>query len=295
MDDGGTRWIERHLGDRARAVLPAPVAEVAMFVLKQGWACLFGGLLLLALLVTDALWDPAWPVARYDALLVFALLTRAAFLRWRLETWAEARVILLFHLTGTAMELFKVSAGSWAYAEPALLKVMGVPLFSGFMCAAVGSSMARVIRIFDMRFAPYPPWWVTVLVALAIYANLFLHRWPPDARWALFALTVLVWGRTRVSLRVHARRFGRRRWMPMVAAGLLSAGALWVAEAVGTGTGTWLYGGRPEGGVSLAKLGPRYLLLWVAFVTVTVVDRRALQIRPRQRRTASVPPAATKP
>ena len=36
MDDGGTRWIERHLGDRARAVLPAPVAKLAMFVVKQG-------------------------------------------------------------------------------------------------------------------------------------------------------------------------------------------------------------------------------------------------------------------
>ena len=30
--DRGTRWIEHALGDRARAVLPGSVAELAMFV-----------------------------------------------------------------------------------------------------------------------------------------------------------------------------------------------------------------------------------------------------------------------
>ena len=42
---------------------------------------------------------------------------------------------------------------------------MGVPLFSGFIYASVGSYMARVIRIFEMRFAPYPPFWITYLLA----------------------------------------------------------------------------------------------------------------------------------
>lgn len=36
------------------------------------------------------------------------------------------------------------------------------------MYASVGSYMARVIRLFDMRFAPYPPFWLTVVFALAI-------------------------------------------------------------------------------------------------------------------------------
>lgn len=38
-----------------------------------------------------------------------------------------------------------------------MLKVLEVPLFSGFMYAAVGSYTARMIRIFDMAFTPYPP------------------------------------------------------------------------------------------------------------------------------------------
>lgn len=63
----------------------------------------------------------------------------------------------------------------------------------------------------------------------------------------------------------------------MPVAGLLSALALWVAENVGTATGTWLYSGqRPDHWVSFAKLGSWYLLLYVAFVTVTLVSRGAI-------------------
>jgi uncharacterized membrane protein YoaT (DUF817 family) len=69
--------------------------------------------------------------------------------------------------------------------------------------------------------------------------------------------------------------------MPLPLAAFLSALALWVAENVGTATGTWIYSGQISGElVSLAKLGSWYLLLFVAFVTVTLVSRRALSTRP---------------
>jgi uncharacterized membrane protein YoaT (DUF817 family) len=71
--------------------------------------------------------------------------------------------------------------------------------------------------------------------------------------------------------------------MPLPVAAFLSALALWVAENVGTATGTWLYSGQTSGGmVSLAKLGAWYLLLYVAFVTVTLVTRQALSPLPDQ-------------
>ncbi len=282
-----TRGLEHRLGDWARRRLPAWAVEPVLFVLKQGWACLFGGLLLLAIVASKLAWHADWALHRYDALFALALAMQALFLRYRLETWEEARVILLFHLTGTAMEWFKVHAGSWSYPEPGLFKLMGVPLFSGFMYAAVGSYMARVIRIFDMRFAPYPPFALTMLLAAAIYANFFAHHFLPDIRLALFAATVALYARTRIWFRVdHADR-----WMPLPLAAFLSSLALWVAENLGTATGTWLYAGqRPGQWVSFAKLGSWYLLLYVAFVTVTLVTRRALhsralpggQISPRQ-------------
>jgi uncharacterized membrane protein YoaT (DUF817 family) len=245
-----------------------------MFVLKQVWACLFGGLLLTAIIVTKFIWQPGWPIQRYDALFAFAVCTQAAFLWFKLETWEEARVIVLFHLTGTAMELFKVNAGSWAYPEPGLIKLVGVPLFSGFMYAAVGSYMARVIRIFDMRFAPYPPFMWTYGLAAAIYINFFAHHFLPDLRWLLVMATLLLFAPTRIWFRVSS---DKDLWMPLPVAAGLSSIALWVAENVGTATGTWLYSGqRPDHWVSFGKLSSWYLLLYVAFITVTLVSKSAL-------------------
>jgi uncharacterized membrane protein YoaT (DUF817 family) len=274
---GATRGLEHRLGDGARGRLPGWAVEPVLFVLKQGWACLFGGLLLAAIIATKLVWQPDWPVARYDALLVFALATQAVFLRARLETWEEARVILLFHLTGTLMEWFKVAAGSWAYPEPALFKVMQVPLFSGFMYAAVGSYMVRVIRGFDMVFAPFPPAWMLWALAAAIYVNFFAHHALPDLRAVLIPASVVLFLRTRIWFRTD-RRF---HWMPLPVAAGLAAVALWVAENVGTATQTWLYAGqRPGEWVSPAKLGSWYMLLYVAFATVTVAGRGALRAAP---------------
>lgn len=276
MTDLNTSGLERRLGDFARARLPFGLSELVMFILKQGWACLFGGLLLAAIILSKAIWNPNWPVYRYDALVVFAVLTQIAFLWFKLETWEEARVILLFHLTGTAMELFKTHAGSWAYPELGYLKLMGVPLFSGFMYAAVGSYIARVTRIFDMQFAPYPALWKTYLLGAAIYANFIAHHYLIDLRLGLFAATVMLYARTRIHFRVSTKVW----WMPMPVAALLASFALWVAENVGTATGTWLYSGQtPDHWVSFAKLGSWYLLLYVAFTTVTLVSRSALKTK----------------
>ncbi|WP_435257940.1 DUF817 domain-containing protein [Thioclava sp. FR2] len=288
-----TLSLERRLGDWARARLPHLLVEAVMFILKQGWACLFGGLLLIAIIGTKLIWNPDWPLHRYDALFLFAITTQALFLRFKLETWEEARVILLFHLTGTAMEWFKVHAGSWAYPEPGIFKLMDVPLFSGFMYAAVGSYIARVIRIFDMRFAPYPPFWMTMVLAVAIYVNFFAHHFLPDIRYALFAATLILFARTRIWFRVSSHEDARDWWMPLPVAAFLSALALWVAENVGTATGTWLYSGQlPGQWVSFAKLGSWYLLLFVAFATVTVVIRSALSQKPLSPRVRSHPSRA---
>ena len=273
-----TLRIERQLGDRMRAHLPHYLAEFVMFVLKQGWACLFGICLLGAILLTRAIWQPDWMLHRYDALVIVAVGLQALFLALKLESWDEAKVILLFHLTGTVMELFKVQAGSWSYPEPGLLKLWGVPLFSGFMYASVGSYMARVIRLFDMQFAPYPPFWSALVLAGAIYVNFFAHHFLPDVRVILFAATVLLYLRTRIWFRIGNNWY----WMPLPLAAFFSSFFLWLAENIGTMTGTWLYAGQnPFDQVSFAKMGSWYLLLYVSFVTVTLVFRGALQRSPR--------------
>ncbi|MFN3863509.1 MAG: DUF817 domain-containing protein [Erythrobacter sp.] len=244
--------------------------EFLLFGFKQGWACLFGGLLLALLLGTHLLYPDSAPLHRYDFLTIAAIAIQAGMLAFRLETWREARVILIFHAVGTVMELFKTQAGSWTYPEASVLHIGAVPLFSGFMYAAVGSYIARVWRIFDFRFTHYPPAWATWLLAAAIYINFFTHHYTIDIRWGLFAATAAIFWRTRV----HFRNWRVHRWMPLLVGFGLVALFIWFAENIATFANAWNYPGQEQQWrmVSLAKYGSWYLLMLISFVLVTLVQ-----------------------
>ena len=162
------------------------VFEFIAFGIKQGWACLFGGLMLGLLLLTFVWYPDGALLSRYDFLVLGALAIQIMMLWTGLETWEEARIILVFHVVGTVMELFKTAHGSWIYPEDSFLRIGAVPLFTGFMYGAVGSYLARVWRIFEFRFDRFPPLWLQGLLATAIYVNFFAHHWLPDVRIALF-------------------------------------------------------------------------------------------------------------
>jgi len=242
-----------------------------MFGLKQGWACLFGGLMLVLLVGTHWLWPERASIARYDFLVLAALLIQAAMLWLRLESWEEARVIFGFHVVGTVMELFKTAHGSWIYPEPSLLRIGDVPLFSGFMYAAVGSYIARIWRIFDIRFQHYPPLWTTWVLAGAIYVNFFSHHWLPDVRLGLFAVTFVLFGRGWFYFTPDRQR----RAMPFLLGFFLVAVFIWFAENLGTLARAWVYPGQEDGWhpVGLAKLGSWFLLMMISIVLVSVVHR----------------------
>lgn len=246
--------------------------EFASFGVKQAWACLFGGLML-ALLVGSFLWYPnGAALPRYDFLTLAALGIQVVLLASKLETWEEARVILAFHVVGTVMEIFKVAAGSWVYPEASFLRIAGVPLFSGFMYAAVGSYLARVWRIFEFDFSDFPPIWLQALLATMIYVNFFAHHYIIDLRYFLFAAILLVYGRCMVRFRPD-RDY---RAMPLVIGFLLVAIFIWFAENLGTFARAWVYPGQQDGWhmVSLAKLGSWYLLMIISFVLVAAVQYR---------------------
>ena len=251
--------------------LSGALVEFVVFGLKQAWACLFGGTLLALIIATKWLWPSGAILARYDFLFLAALGLQLFMLAARLEKPAEALVILIFHAVGTAMELFKTDAGSWIYPEDNLFRIGGVPLFSGFMYAAVGSYLARVTRIFDMRYSNYPPIWATVLLAVGIYVNFFAHHFIVDVRWLLFAAAALLYWRTWVHFRVF--RFTHR--MPLLVGFLLVALFIWFAENIGTWSRAWIYPGQDVAWtpVSIQKLGAWYLLMIISFVLVTLVHR----------------------
>ena len=274
MIAGATRFAR--VRARLEAFEPRPgwrswAYEFALFVFKQGWACLFGALMLGLLLTTHLFYPAGAPLARYDFLVLGAVAIQIGMLAFRLESWDEAKVILAFHVVGTVMELFKTAYGSWLYPEPSLLRIGGVPLFTGFMYGAVGSYIARVWRIFAFRFPGYPPRWTTWLLAAAIYVNFFAHHWLPDIRLGLFIAIVALFARTRVCFTV----WREERWMPFLLAGLLVATFIWFAENLGTFSRAWMYPGQEHGWqmVSPSKLGAWYLLMIISFVLVELVHR----------------------
>ena len=107
----GRQWLLRLQTVADRRAWSRYGFEFLMFGIKQGWACLFGGAMLALLLATHLWWPENAPIARYDFLVVGALAIQAAMLAFKLESWEEARVILVFHVVGTIMELCQARRG----------------------------------------------------------------------------------------------------------------------------------------------------------------------------------------
>jgi uncharacterized membrane protein YoaT (DUF817 family) len=269
--------IEERWGNAATARGPwtAGLYEFLRFGVKQAWACLFGGIMLALIVGTWLLYPRDAFLSRYDFLTIAAIATQVLLLRLGLETREEAKVILLFHVTGTVMEIFKTSVGSWIYPEESLLRIAGVPLFTGFMYAAIGSYIARAWRLFDFRFTRHPPFPATAALCIAIYANFYTHHYMADLRLVLFAAAALLFGRSWV----HFRVWRSYRRMPLLLGLTLVALFIWFAENIGTFTGAWLYPSQHAGWsvVPFAKLGSWFLLMLISYVMVTAINRpRAL-------------------
>jgi uncharacterized membrane protein YoaT (DUF817 family) len=180
------------------------------------------------------------------------------------------------------MEVFKTAMGSWTYPEASYVRIGGVPLFTGFMYAAVGSYLARVWRLFDFRFTHHPPAWALLALAVAIYANFFAHHYVSDARWLLFAATVAMFARCRI----HFRPWRRHRWMPLLLGFGLVALFIWIAENLGTFAGAWLYPHQRGAWapVPLAKFGSWYLLMLLSYALVFALHARNGAVVPPRRR-----------
>ncbi len=257
-------WAERRTSTHA-------LYEFVRFGIKQGWACLFGALMLALLIGTHLFYPKGATLARYDFLVLAALAIQAVMLTLRMETFEEAKVIFVFHVVGTMMEVFKTSVGSWIYPEVSLLRIGGVPLFTGFMYAAIGSYIARCWRLFDFRFTHHPPLWALSLLALGIYVNFYAHHYVADLRLVLFAATALLFGRCWIYFKVW--RVHRR--MPLLVGFGLVALFIWIAENVGTFTAAWMYPHQRNGWslVSMGKLGAWFLLMIISYTLVALLNR----------------------
>ncbi len=277
-------WLAALKRRSERWLLPLPFGrlwhELLLFGVLQAWACLFAGILLFAILATKLAWPIGAPIARYDFLFLVALATQGALLAFKMERIEEAKVILIFHIVATMMELFKTAKGSWVYPEANMIRLAGVPLFSGFMYSAVGSYIARCWRLFDFRFSNYPPLWTTWLLAALIYVNFFTHHYVVDLRYALFAFAALIYGRTVIHFTIDTVP----RRMPLLLGFFLVSLFIWFAENISSFSAIWLYPHQIKAWspVSLGKLGSWFLLMIISFVLVASVHKpRPLTSRER--------------
>jgi uncharacterized membrane protein YoaT (DUF817 family) len=230
--------------------------EFWWFGIKQAYACMFGGWLLFWFLLTKWYY-PFESLARYDFLFLMAVGFQVLLLCMRWESRNEFLVILVFHLVATGMELFKTSdsIGSWVYPENSYFRIGNVPLFTGFMYSAVGSYIARVWRIFQMRFEPAPPAWELLILGGAIYANFILHHFLWDIRYLLLFANIWLFRRTWVYFRCD--RIVYR--MPILLSQFLASFFVWLAENAGTIAGVWLY---PHQHQQWRWVGPEKWVSW---------------------------------
>jgi len=271
---------ERRLGGiMARRRWTAFLYEFLRFGIKQGWACLFGGIAVALLIATWRFYPADAPLARYDFLFLCMIAVQIVLLATRLETWDEAKIIVIYHVVGTVMEIFKTSVGSWIYPELSVVRIAGVPLFTGFMYSCIGSYLCRVWRLFDFRFERHPPRRALVALSIAIYANFFSHHYVPDLRIALFAAAALLFARTIIYFKV----WNEYRSMPLLLGLGLVTLFIWFAENIGTFTRTWLYPSQSHGWamVSPAKFGSWFLLLIISYTLVSLINKPRVRDVPR--------------
>ena len=243
--------------------------QLLHFGYHQAMSCIFPVAIFGTLAVSK--WIDLPFIARYDLILLVLLAVQLLMVISGLETVDELKVICVFHIIGLMLELYKVHMGSWAYPEPALTKLYGVPLYSGFMYASVASFMCQVWRRLKMDMTGWPGLVIAGSLGAAIYFNFFTHHFIADFRWWLTALVFIVFWKTKIYYTVRHRIYT----MPLTLAFLLVGFFIWLAENIATFLGAWQY---PDQQVVWKIVGFGKLSSWFLLVIISVIIVAQLKV-----------------
>lgn len=239
------------------------------FHLKAAYAALFGILLLIAFAITSSMGNQEYyGLFRYDYLLFYALIIQTCLILLKLESWAEAKVIAIFHIMAMLMEIFLThpQIASWYYPQPAVFKIMTVPLFAGFMYSAVGSFFARSLRLYEVSFTGLPTFANMLSLAVLSYINFMTKFFINDFRNVLFLWSIVIFWDTKIYFKLQHYQMN----LPMLPVLLILACIIWIAENISTFYKIWLYPSQVESWhvVGWGKIGSWYLLLLLSLVLV---------------------------
>ena len=254
--------------------------EFLIFGIKQARAAIFAGSFFLLLFLSNHI--PLGGLPRYDFLFIAAVAIQAILYFAKLETKDEVKVIFLFHIIGLMLELYKTNPqiGSWSYPEDGFLKIATVPLYSGFMYAAIGSYISQAWKIFKLELINYSHYILSVLLCFLIYLNFFTNHFIYDFRiFLIIAVFILFW-----KTKVYFTASNIRRWMPMNLAFLLIAFFIWIAENISTYLGAWQYPSQVHAWsvVSTSKITSWFLMVIISFILVAYLKHFKRDILKKQ-------------
>ncbi len=242
------------------------IKEFFIFGLKQARAAIFAGSFFLLLFISNHI--SFLGIARYDFLFIAAVLIQIILYVTKLETKDELKVIFLFHIIGLILEIYKTNPaiGSWSYPEEGIFKIMTVPLYSGFMYAAIGSYISQAWKIFKLELINYKSYLASVILCFLIYLNFFTNHYIYDFRLFLIIFVFILFWKTKVYFTVTSER----RFMPLNLSFILIAFFIWVAENISTYFGAWKYPDQIHEWtvVSTQKITSWFLMVIISFILV---------------------------
>ncbi|MBX4189455.1 DUF817 domain-containing protein [Candidatus Parcubacteria bacterium] len=240
--------------------------EFIIFGLKQARASVFAGSFFALLFLSNHI--PLFGFYRYDFLFLSALAIQTVLYLTHLETKDEVKVIFLFHIIGFILELYKTNPaiGSWSYPEAGFFKIGTVPLYSGFMYAAVGSYISQAWKIFKLELTRLPRYVWSIVLGMCMYINFFTHHFLYDVRWILIAAVFVFYWKTKVTFFV----IDKPRSMPLNLSFVLIAFFIWIAENISTYFGAWKYPDQIHtwNVVSSAKITSWFSMVIISFIIV---------------------------
>ncbi|NBI29131.1 DUF817 domain-containing protein [Chengkuizengella marina] len=239
--------------------------QFLFFVYHQAMSCIFPVSIFLTLAVSKVIQIPFLP--RYDFILMSCIFIQWFMVKSKLESMDELKVIFVFHLIGLVLELYKVNIGSWSYPEEAYTKILGVPLYSGFMYASVASYMCQAWRRLKLTLIYWPNRKMVWGLGVIIYVNFFTNYVLPDIRWVLIGLLFILFYRTRVLFTLMNQVYR----MPVTLSFFLIGFFIWIAENISTFLGAWQYPNQSNFWqlVHFSKITSWFLLVVITFMIIS--------------------------
>lgn len=242
------------------------VIEFLFFGLKEAQACIFPVGFFAILFLSNYL--PLAGLPRYDFIFLATILLQLGLVYSGIENKRDVLFLSGFHLLGLLLELFKThpAIGSWQYPEPCNFKIAYVPLYTGFMYAAVASYVYQAWKILALRWQHMPSNMMLLLLSTFIYINFFSHHLIWDLRWGLFVWVAYCFRHTYV----YFTAYREERRMSMLLAFILIGFFIWIAENISTFWGAWQYPNQELSWamVSFGKISSWILLAIVCFSQV---------------------------